>query len=219
VDFTLRNNRGFNVLHHAALKGNHYAIERLLSTARQLVDVKKDDGFSALHLACLNGHYGVTKALVEEGQADIEIRNNRKQTPLHLAVSQGYCGIVEFLIGQGAVVSPEDEDSDTPLHVILTKHFDDSQAEEPHPTTPGTGPILNPVTVIELRKHENAPQIAAVSQSNPFKPSSIYYSCPHKYSDFYGNTRSSCHAMIKDFDSFQLNLDLESFGDVRLGCE
>jgi len=62
--------------------------EKLLSKARQLVDVKKDDGFSALHLACLNGHYGVSKVLLEEGQAEIEITNHRKQTPLHLAVSQ-----------------------------------------------------------------------------------------------------------------------------------
>jgi len=57
-------------------------------------------------------------------------------------------------------VSPEDEDSDTPLHVILTKHFE-VQSEEPQTST-SSGQVLNPVTAIELRKHENAPQIAAI---------------------------------------------------------
>lgn len=89
VDFTIRNKRGFNVLHHAALKGNAYATHKLLMKTRQLVDVKKDDGFSALHLAALNGHRDVVDTLVRVGQADIDLRNNRQQTALLLAVSQG----------------------------------------------------------------------------------------------------------------------------------
>lgn len=89
TDFTLRNKRGFNVLHHAALKGKNFATKKLLSVARQLVDVKKDDGFSALHLAALNGHQDVVETLILEGKADIDLRNNRKQSAFLLAVSQG----------------------------------------------------------------------------------------------------------------------------------
>ena len=89
TDFTLRNKRGFNVLHHAALKGKHVATKKLLSVARQLVDVKKDDGFSALHLAAINGHTDVVSILIRKGRADIDLRNNRNQTALLLAVSQG----------------------------------------------------------------------------------------------------------------------------------
>lgn len=89
MDFTLRNKRGFNVLHHAALKGKNYATEMLLGKARQLVNVKKDDGFSALHLAALNGHRDVIETLVRVGQAEIDLRNNRNQSALLLAVSQG----------------------------------------------------------------------------------------------------------------------------------
>ncbi len=44
LDLTVRNNRGFNALHHSSLKGNSNAIRRILQLARQLVDVKKDDG-------------------------------------------------------------------------------------------------------------------------------------------------------------------------------
>lgn len=95
----MRNKRGFNVLHHAALKGKNYATKKLLAQARQLVDVKKDDGFSALHLAALNGHRDVVETLVRKGQAEIDLRNNRNQSALLLAVSQGkvYISIL-FLI-------------------------------------------------------------------------------------------------------------------------
>jgi E3 ubiquitin-protein ligase mind-bomb len=101
TDFTLKNSRGFNVLHHAALKGNSYAVGKLLSKCRQLVDVKKDDGFAAIHLAGLNGHFMVVESLIQEGQAEIDIRNNRKQTALTLAAAQGHCGLVELLVSKG----------------------------------------------------------------------------------------------------------------------
>ncbi|XP_063229552.1 E3 ubiquitin-protein ligase MIB2 [Bacillus rossius redtenbacheri] len=121
VDFTLKNKRGFNVLHHAALKGNNFATERLLCRTRQLVDVKKDDGFAALHLACLNGHRAVAETLLAQGQAEVDLRNNRKQTPLLLAVSQGHCAVVELVVSMSANVHAEDEDGDTGLHLALMK--------------------------------------------------------------------------------------------------
>jgi E3 ubiquitin-protein ligase mind-bomb len=121
IDFTLRNKRGFNALHHAALKGKNFATRKLLTQARQLVDVKKDDGFSALHLAALNGHKEVVETLVHVGQADINLRNNRNQTALLLAVSQGHCGVVELLIKLKANINAKDEDEDTALHLVLIK--------------------------------------------------------------------------------------------------
>jgi len=137
------------------------AIEKILAKARQLVDVKKDDGFAALHLASLNGHYLVSKALIEQGQAEIDIRNNRKQTPLLLAVSQGYCGLAELLVFKGANVSLEDEDGDSPLHIILTRHFDG--ANNPSSQHQGSHPyVQNSVTAGELKKHEHAPTVAQV---------------------------------------------------------
>ncbi|XP_072378782.1 E3 ubiquitin-protein ligase MIB2 isoform X1 [Diabrotica undecimpunctata] len=120
-DFTIRNKRGFNVLHHAALKGKTFATRKLLSVARQLVDVKKDDGFSALHLAALNGHKDVVETLVRVGQADIDLKNNRNQSALLLAVSQGHCGVIEVLIELKANINAKDEDEDNALHIALTK--------------------------------------------------------------------------------------------------
>uniref|UniRef100_A0A8C5CHV9 RING-type E3 ubiquitin transferase n=1 Tax=Gadus morhua TaxID=8049 RepID=A0A8C5CHV9_GADMO len=121
IDFTQQNNRGFNLLHHAALKGNKLATDRILGRARQLVDVKKDDGFSALHLAALNNHWEVAHTLLKEGRCDVNIRNNRNQTALQLAVTQGHEGLLQLLVAEGADVNMEDEDGDTALHVALSR--------------------------------------------------------------------------------------------------
>ncbi|XP_059808391.1 E3 ubiquitin-protein ligase MIB2 isoform X2 [Hypanus sabinus] len=119
IDFTHQNNRGFNLLHHAALKGNKLATEQILARARQLVDVKKEDGFAALHLAALNNHKDVAEVLIKEGRCEINIRNNRNQTPLQLSVTQGHTGIIQLLVAEGCNVNAEDEDGDTALHVAL----------------------------------------------------------------------------------------------------
>ncbi|XP_041702364.2 E3 ubiquitin-protein ligase MIB2 isoform X3 [Coregonus clupeaformis] len=121
IDFTQQNNRGFNLLHHAALKGNKLATEKILARARQLVDVKKEDGFTALHLAALNNHRDVAEILVKEGRCDVNIRNNRNQTPLQLAVTQGHGDLVQLLVAEGADVNVEDEDGDTAMHVALSR--------------------------------------------------------------------------------------------------
>ncbi|XP_036389595.1 E3 ubiquitin-protein ligase MIB2 [Megalops cyprinoides] len=121
IDFTQQNNRGFNLLHHAALKGNKLATEKILARARQLVDVKKEDGFSALHLAALNNHRDVAEILIKEGRCDVNIRNNRNQTPLQLAVTQGHAELVQLLVSEGADVNVEDEDGDTAMHVALSR--------------------------------------------------------------------------------------------------
>ncbi|CAH0558346.1 unnamed protein product [Brassicogethes aeneus] len=135
TDFTLRNKRGFNVLHHAALKGKNFATRKLLGQARQLVDVKKDDGFAALHLAALNGHRDVVETLVRHGQADIDLRNNRNQSALLLAVSQGHCGVIELLVKLKANINAKDEDEDTALHLVLIKrsHMNGDIRQEENP--------------------------------------------------------------------------------------
>ncbi|XP_070207241.1 E3 ubiquitin-protein ligase MIB2-like isoform X2 [Littorina saxatilis] len=120
IDFTIRNKRGFNVLHHAALKGNVFATERILHKCRQIVDLKKDDGFSALHLASLNGHKDVAAALLRN-RAEVDIRNNRQQTPLLLSVSQGHSALIELLVKASANINVHDEDGDTCLHLALMR--------------------------------------------------------------------------------------------------
>ncbi|KAE8592936.1 hypothetical protein XENTR_v10018918 [Xenopus tropicalis] len=121
IDFTVQNNQGFNLLHHSALKGNVLAVSKILERARQLVDSKKEDGFTALHLATLNNHQEVVEILIKEGRCDVNLRNNRNQTPLHLAVAQGHISLVHLLVTEGADVNAEDEDGDTPMHIVFVR--------------------------------------------------------------------------------------------------
>lgn len=121
IDFTVQNQQGFNLLHHSALKGNVLAVQKILERARQLVDSKKEDGFTALHLATLNNHQEVVEILVKEGRCDVNLRNNRNQTPLHLAVTHGHINLVQLLATEGGDVNAEDEDGDTPMHIVLVQ--------------------------------------------------------------------------------------------------
>ena len=65
LDLTRVNVKGFNVLHYAAVKGNAYVVDAILtrSTTNSLPlavnDKKASDGYTALHLAVLNGHLEV----------------------------------------------------------------------------------------------------------------------------------------------------------------
>lgn len=159
TDFTLRNKRGFNVLHHAALKGKNYATRKLLAHARQLVNIKKDDGFSALHLAALNGHKDVVDTLVRVGQADTDLRNNRNQSAFLLAVSQGHCGVIELLVKLKVNINAKDEDGDTALHLVLTKrtHINTSVSAEGSPEIhaiyQGIGQVAENRTAIAIACH------------------------------------------------------------------
>ncbi|XP_020637982.3 E3 ubiquitin-protein ligase MIB2 [Pogona vitticeps] len=131
IDFTIQNRQGFNLLHHAALKGNKLAVKKILSRARQLVDAKKEDGFTALHLAALNNHKEVAEILIREGRCDVNLKNNRNQTPLHLAVTQGHMEMVQLLVSEGADVNTEDEDGDTAMHIVLEReHLMSIMAEQ-----------------------------------------------------------------------------------------
>nr|XP_046221467.1 E3 ubiquitin-protein ligase MIB2-like isoform X2 [Oncorhynchus gorbuscha] len=179
IDFTQQNNRGFNLLHHAALKGNKLATEKILARARQLVDVKKEDGFSALHLAALNNHRDVAEILVKEGRCDINIRNNRNQTPLQLAVTQGHGDLVQLLVAEGADVNVEDEDGDTAMHVALSR---------PQLANAKLTPATSSTTTTTQERGEGGPGSSS---------SSLY--CQLSSSGLMGNTDLSVGAAIACF--------------------
>ena len=145
-DFTIKNKRGFNALHYAALKGNIAATTSILSASTELrsnnnslIDLKKDDGYTALHLACLNGHTNVANYLIENN-ANLEVTDNRGQTVLHSAVHQGQAAIVELLLSTSKnqmIINKEDVDGETPLHLALSR-----EGSPPVEATSETSPII-----------------------------------------------------------------------------
>jgi len=124
ADVTVTNNNGFNVLHHAALRGNPSAMCLILNKLKRpwVIDEKKDDGYTALHLAALNNHLQVAETLIKMGHANLDIQNINHQTPLHLAVERQNIQIVRLLVSEGAKVNLTDRDGDTPLHEALRRH-------------------------------------------------------------------------------------------------
>ena len=144
-DFTIKNKRGFNALHYAALKGNLAATKSILSASskqnnnKNIIDLKKDDGYTALHLACLNGHKNVANYLIENN-ANLEVTDNRGQTVLHSAVHQGQAAIVELLLSttkNQIIINKEDIDGETPLHLALNR-----EGSPPIEATSETSPII-----------------------------------------------------------------------------
>ena len=167
-DFSIKNKRGFNALHYAALKGNLAATKSILRNAsntsdnesNKLIDLKKDDGYTALHLACLNGHKNVASYLIENN-ADLEAADNRGQTVLHSAVHQGQAAIVELLLTKSenhAIINKEDMEGETPLHLALSR-----EGSPPIEATKESSPAIFDLMEKARLKGVNATQIHAVS--------------------------------------------------------
>ena len=145
-NFTIKNKRGFNALHYAALKGNLAATKSIICAAvklngdrNELIDVKKDDGYTALHLACLNGHKKVASYLIENN-ANLEAKDNRGQTVLHSAVHQGQAAIIELIVSTNKdqnIINKEDVDGETPLHLALSR-----EGAPPVEATIETSPVI-----------------------------------------------------------------------------
>ncbi|KAK9500491.1 hypothetical protein O3M35_001746 [Rhynocoris fuscipes] len=163
TDLTLRNNRGFNCLHHAALKGNNRATERLLTVARDSVDVRKEDGFSALHLAAFNGHAEVVTTLLMMGGANIDLPNNRGQTALMLASSQCHAAVVEVLIKRGCSLTATDKEGDTALHMVLNKRGNNTSVTIDQNSSPDIYKIVLEIKSLLEQLEENQDHIVGIA--------------------------------------------------------
>jgi ankyrin repeat protein/ribosomal protein L21E len=132
VDFTVVNNHGFSVLHHAARTGDVYAIEQiLLRVPRDVVDMQSDDGFTALHLASYNGNLTAANLLITQGHCNIELTNYQQHTPLFSGLSRGRASITELLVSHGANVNAVDNQGTSALHHILIMMADGRASKFP----------------------------------------------------------------------------------------
>ncbi|XP_073976711.1 E3 ubiquitin-protein ligase mind bomb 2 isoform X2 [Rhodnius prolixus] len=163
TDLTLRNKRGFNCLHHAALKGNNRATERLLTVARDSVDVRKDDGFSALHLAAFNGHAQVVSTLLMMGGATVDLTNNRGQTALMLASSQGHATIVEVLVKKGCSLTLADKEGDTAVHTVLTKRANNTANSIDQNSAPNVFKLMTEIKTMLEELEESTEHVIGIA--------------------------------------------------------
>nr|XP_054768874.1 E3 ubiquitin-protein ligase MIB2-like [Lytechinus pictus] len=120
-DLTLRNKKNLSVLHYAALRGNDYAAERLVSHAPHLLKLRRD-GETALHVAASNNFEKVARCLIEKDRSILDDRNSQQKTPLSIAVSGGHVSIVKLLVEAGADVNASDADGDTCLHIAVLRY-------------------------------------------------------------------------------------------------
>ena len=103
---------------HAAEDGDAAKLAELLGTGLDVNARSADDEGTVLHTAALEGHLDCALLLLARG-GDATARDEDYSTPLHDASAGGYTAIVAALLEQGAaaVVSAQDDDGDTPLHL------------------------------------------------------------------------------------------------------
>ncbi|KAJ6933303.1 phytochrome-interacting ankyrin-repeat protein 2 [Populus alba x Populus x berolinensis] len=116
-----RDDRGWNLLHIGARKGDLKQVKRLLDEGMD-VNVPawgpKSKGLTPLHLAAQGGHLEIMAELLERG-ANIDARTlGACGTPLHSAAKERKKEAVKFLIENGAFLPDDINDSrfNPPLH-------------------------------------------------------------------------------------------------------
>lgn len=125
ADFTIRNDKEFNVVQWACIKSNKTAVEIILEQSPHLVDVKFQDSYTCLHIAAANDFVEICSILLQ-GKANPNPKDDKERTPLHLAVAQGHKRVIELLVDNNADVNAKDIDGDTPLHLAQDLKKQDS---------------------------------------------------------------------------------------------
>lgn len=127
ADPNMRDDYGHSPLHVACTQGH-------TDTARMFIDAGVDPnmrdewGNTPLHLACRQGHADTAHLLIEAG-ADIDARK-WGNTPLHFACSNGHTDLVRLLIQARVDVNVRNDDSRTPLDLVLNLKTDDPSREQ-----------------------------------------------------------------------------------------
>lgn len=106
---------------HAAVRGGHVSVARLLLAHGADVKATTNDGCTPLHWAASGGQLELVRLLLEHG-ADIDTRDKEGQTPLHLAArstskpKEVVASVVNTLIDRGAHVNARDKRGFPPMH-------------------------------------------------------------------------------------------------------
>ncbi|CAI5459524.1 unnamed protein product [Closterium sp. Yama58-4] len=130
VALSVRDDRGWTMLHIASHMGNVRMVRQLLEEGDVAVDEPslgpKHAGATALHLAAAAGHIAVMDALLEGG-ANIEARTRGAfgWTPLHHAARHNRRRAIRFLLESGAFLAEDMQDPrfNPPLHYCRSLQY------------------------------------------------------------------------------------------------
>ncbi|KAL8578225.1 hypothetical protein ACOMHN_040986 [Nucella lapillus] len=119
LDLQTLNRKGFNMLQLACLRGNVYAVEKILQRDRTGVDDLMLGEFSALQIAITNDHVECARLVIVEGKASLDTKGSQGLTALHLACNEAYPRSLELLVTYGAGLNLQADDGNTPLHLAI----------------------------------------------------------------------------------------------------
>ncbi|KAK7496809.1 hypothetical protein BaRGS_00012018 [Batillaria attramentaria] len=146
LDLQNRNRKGFNMLQLACLRGNAYAVEKIVQRDRRHINDLMGGEFNALMIAVTNDHVECARLLIAEGNASLDMKGAEGLTALHLSCNEAYPRSVELLLNSGADVNVTSEDGNTPLHLAIG--------------TKSTQLRKNPSERLEQQEHRNRVKIA-----------------------------------------------------------
>ncbi|XP_022111472.1 serine/threonine-protein phosphatase 6 regulatory ankyrin repeat subunit B-like isoform X2 [Acanthaster planci] len=121
TNLRLLNNKDYNCLHYAALKGKRFVVEKILEANPSLINTTGNDSNTTLHMAASNGFADILTTLLQKENCQKDIRNASKQTALHLAVNECNLKCIEVLLEYGADVNAKDIHDSTSLHLAIAK--------------------------------------------------------------------------------------------------
>jgi len=120
-DLDVRDDKGCTPLHIAMLAGKEGVSQLLIEHSVDL-DIQDINDRTPLHMVAYMGLAKATQMLLERGEglkARLNARDKNGRTPLHMASQRGHSGIAELLLKFGADVDAEDNNTMTPLLLVL----------------------------------------------------------------------------------------------------
>lgn len=108
-------NDGKTPLHHAVIAQDTAQVKVLLF-GNAAINVKDSSGNSPLHYAAQDGNHNIVALLLKFG-ADVYAKDDFERTSLHMAM--GHIDVVRMLLEDGALLSSQDRNGDTPFHYVF----------------------------------------------------------------------------------------------------
>jgi len=115
VNVTLKNKKGYNIAHIAAINGRKSILKKIIKHYEDLIGEKDSEGNSIVHLAAAYGQINIIRLL--RSFKMIHHKNKKKETPLHQATKKGHLNVFLELLKQQANVKEKTKKGYTVVHL------------------------------------------------------------------------------------------------------